>query len=184
MKKIITVIIFHSAFFILHSSLAQSLSPKVLATNGGYFTGGGNSLSWTLGETFNTTLQNGNLMLTQGEQQPNIYLKILNLKAIIEGFYTSAGQMRPALYNNNQMLPANYCDSITVELHGVTAPYFRIASKKVILLTDGSAMAQFPLTLSNGSYYVVLRQRNSIETWSKNVVSFSSAVANFDFTAQ
>ena len=114
MKKIITVILFNSAFCIFNSAFAQSLSPKVFATTGGYFTGGGNSLSWTMGETFNTTLQNGGVMLTQGEQQPYILLKILKLKAIIEGFYLGDGKMLAVLYNNDPMLPPNYCDSITV----------------------------------------------------------------------
>lgn len=49
---------------------AQTLTPKVLATAGNYATGGGLSLSQTIGETFNKTLQNGSLILTQGEQQP------------------------------------------------------------------------------------------------------------------
>ncbi|MCX6351400.1 MAG: T9SS type A sorting domain-containing protein [Bacteroidetes bacterium] len=53
-------------------SNAQTLSPNVIATNGGYAVGGGNSLSWTLGETFNTTLTSSNLILTQGEQQPEL----------------------------------------------------------------------------------------------------------------
>ena len=48
----------------------QSLTPKVLATAGNYATGGGLSLSQTIGETFNNTLQNGSVLLTQGQQQP------------------------------------------------------------------------------------------------------------------
>ena len=49
---------------------AQTLTPKVLATAGNYATGGGFSLSQTIGETFNKTLQTGSNILTQGEQQP------------------------------------------------------------------------------------------------------------------
>jgi len=53
---------------------AQTLSPKVMPTSGGYSTGGDNSLSWTMGETFTTTLVSGTNILTQGEQQPEINL--------------------------------------------------------------------------------------------------------------
>lgn len=53
---------------------AQMLSPKVMPTSGGYATGGGNSLSWTMGETFTATLTAGSNMLTQGEQQPEVNL--------------------------------------------------------------------------------------------------------------
>src|SRR5438270_225719 len=52
-------------------SFCQSFSPKVLATAGNYATGaGGVSLSQTIGEPFNKTLQSGALLLTQGQQQP------------------------------------------------------------------------------------------------------------------
>jgi hypothetical protein len=51
---------------------SQTLSPKVISTSGGYSTGGGNSLSWTMGETFSTTLTGGSNKLSQGEQQPEV----------------------------------------------------------------------------------------------------------------
>lgn len=71
MKRIFTII-FLALFAI--GSKAQTLSPKTTPAAGGYYTGGGASLSWTLGETFHTTLSAGNNMLTQGEQQPEINL--------------------------------------------------------------------------------------------------------------
>ena len=49
---------------------AQTLTPKVFATSGNYATGGGLSLSQTIGEPFNKTLINGAVLLTQGQQQP------------------------------------------------------------------------------------------------------------------
>lgn len=51
--------------------LAQTLSPQVVATSGAYGTGGGYSLSWTVGEMAATaTLSGGGTILTQGFQQP------------------------------------------------------------------------------------------------------------------
>lgn len=50
---------------------AQSLSPQVVASSGSYGTGGGYSLSWTVGEmAATTTLSGGSTILTQGFQQP------------------------------------------------------------------------------------------------------------------
>lgn len=50
---------------------AQSLSPQVVASSGSYGTGGGYSLSWTVGEMAATaTLTGGSTILTQGFQQP------------------------------------------------------------------------------------------------------------------
>jgi hypothetical protein len=44
-----------------------------MPASGGYSTGGGNSLSWTLGQPFNNTLSNGS-KLSQGEQQPEVQI--------------------------------------------------------------------------------------------------------------
>jgi hypothetical protein len=67
MQKIVIVLFASMATM---QSPAQTLSPTVLATSGGYSTGGGYSLSYTVGETIVTTLQAGSHLLTQGFQQP------------------------------------------------------------------------------------------------------------------
>jgi len=65
--------IFALLFLVTTSLLwAQTLCPKVSPTSGGYATGTGITLSWTMGETYNTTLQQNTTLLTQGEQQPEI----------------------------------------------------------------------------------------------------------------
>ncbi len=48
----------------------QSLSPTVVASAGGYFDNGTVSLSFTVGEVAVTTLTGGDMILTQGFQQP------------------------------------------------------------------------------------------------------------------
>ena len=62
-------------FFIVSNCMitviqGQTLKPNVIAAGGGYSTGSSGSLSWTMGETFTTTLQAGGNVLTQGFQQP------------------------------------------------------------------------------------------------------------------
>src|ERR1700722_4291891 len=66
--------IFQTMILLLISAAinAQTLSPKVSPTSGGYSTGTGISLSWTMGQTYNTTLQQNTTLLTQGEQQPEL----------------------------------------------------------------------------------------------------------------
>ena len=51
---------------------AQTLSPQVIASGGGFFETSIGSLSWTLGEPVTETFTNGgiNVILTQGFQQP------------------------------------------------------------------------------------------------------------------
>ena len=178
MKKRTQLITILIEIFLLQSlmSNAQSISPIVYPSCGGFYIAGNNSLSWTVGETFPKTLQGGNKMLTQGFQQPYILVKILRLKTFIEGFYSGSGQMSAVLYNNGMSLNSNACDSITVELHSASLPFSLVQSANGLLLTDGNALIQFPPTLKYGSYYVVIRLHNTIETWSKNPVDRKSVV--------
>jgi len=48
---------------------AQSVTPEVVATSGGYFTSANAQLSWTLGEPVTETWSNVSSTLTQGFQQ-------------------------------------------------------------------------------------------------------------------
>ena len=186
MKIIYRILIIMAGSWLIETSpiYCQSLSPAAITTDGGYYNAGGSSLSWTLGETCHSTLQAGNIILTQGEQQPYINLRLLNLKAFIEGFYIGGGQMTAVLHNNDPLnYPPNSCDVVSVELHNSGSPYGFVISKNVVLLTDGSALVQFPNTVPQDSYYIVLRHRNSIETWSKVPLLFNGNILRFDFTA-
>ena len=168
---------------IICNASSQSLSPVVTPSAGGYFAGGGNTLSWTMGETFNTTLQSANNLLTQGEQQPYITLRILNLRAFIEGFYTANREQQPVLLNAGVGTNPLVCDSIIVELHDQMSPATVVASNTVVLHTDGWAQLTLPGSLMGGSYYIAIRSRNAIETWSKLPVTLG-ANTSFDFTGQ
>ncbi|MCX6291465.1 MAG: FG-GAP-like repeat-containing protein [Bacteroidetes bacterium] len=109
----------------------------------------------------------------------------LFLAVYIEGFYLGNGQMQAILYNNDQATyPSMACDSITIELHADTSPYDLIATANGLLDVYGNVIVQFPSSLMNGSYFIALRHRNSIETWSKDPVLFNSLVTSFDFTNQ
>ena len=90
--------------------------------------------------------------------------------------------MRPVLYDNGLASDPTVCDTIIVELHEATMPYGLIESAIGILHTDGSAVIEYPGTLPNGDYYIAVRHRNTIETWSKNPVTFNAPVVDFDFT--
>jgi endonuclease/exonuclease/phosphatase family metal-dependent hydrolase len=75
----------------------------------------------------------------------------LNLTALIEGFY-----------NGLIMIP----DTVTAYLHQSISPYAKIDSVKIRLDNLGSGTGKFFNTPS-GTYYIVIKHRNSIETWSK-----------------
>lgn len=163
---------------------AQSLTPSVLPSAGKYLNNDGYSLSGTLGEPLFTSFQNGNVLLTQGQQQPYISLRLLHIKAFLEGVYLGSGQMQPVLGNNYPLdFPSTACDSIQIELRSAVNPYLVVESATAILQTNGNAEIQIPATLLNAAYYIVLKHRNSIQTWSKIPVSISSADVWFDSTS-
>lgn len=108
-----------------------------------------------------------------------LHLSNLNLKCFAEGIYTSGGQMTNALQDP---LNPGAVDTFTVALYdsaNVSGPPVHVVSS--VLDVSGNGVFQFPATVLGNRYYVVVRHRNSIETWSKTTVLFS-AETFFDFT--
>jgi hypothetical protein len=105
----------------------------------------------------------------------------LHVDVFIQGFYLGSGVMTPVLYNNGLSTNINDVDSIRVELHDAVMPYGLVATANGILKTNGNLDVEFPPTLLNGSYYIVIKHRNSIETWSKYPVQLVNPT-NYDFT--
>ncbi len=104
----------------------------------------------------------------------------LNLKCFIQGYYAGAGTMTPALMNQGIGTNLLLTDSITVELHNVISPYLLFDSRKVVLNTNGQSMAIF--NSLSGAYYIVIKHRNGLETWSASPISFNTSVVTYDFS--
>lgn len=93
--------------------------------------------------------------------------KSLSLKLFIEG-----------RFNGTTMIP----DSITVELRNQSSPYNLVEQKKVLVNTDGTLTIPLNQVTNNSPYYIVVKHRNSLETWSSNPISFINDFASYDFT--
>ena len=74
-------------------------------------------------------------------------------------------------------------DTITLSLAQPTSPYNLVYTDKKVVSTNGQVSFTFPLAVLNQSYYLVIKHRNSLETWSKNPVLFNTANKSFDITA-
>ncbi|MDY0083481.1 MAG: hypothetical protein RBR74_09895, partial [Ignavibacteriaceae bacterium] len=94
-------------------------------------------------------------------------IRTLLLTALIEG-----------LWNGSTMAS----DTLTVELRNTSAPYSLVESKKIVLNLSGTGSAQFVIAENSTPYYLVIKQRNSIETWSSTGQQFLSDILNYDFT--
>ncbi len=94
-------------------------------------------------------------------------LPTLNLTALIEGFFDGTTMVN---------------DTINVELRNSSSPYSLIESKKIFLNGAGIGSATFSSAAEGVSFYIVLKHRNSITTWSSTPQAFSAGSLNYDFT--
>jgi hypothetical protein len=107
----------------------------------------------------------------------------LNVTAFLEGFYTGTGTMRANLYDLGISTDVTATDSVQVNLWSAAnlssaTPDYSVTA---ILHTDGTLTAVFPGATLNNSYYVALKHRNSIETWSASPVTIAST-GSYDFS--
>ncbi len=114
------------------------------------------------------------------------YCNGITLKMFIQGFYTGNMKMNPVLYNDGLSSDPHDVDTITVALHDQFEPSLTSFEEKVILKDTGFAEVNFDNLPYNSSYYISIKHRNSIETWSnlpiqmKNKVKFSFSTELFE----
>lgn len=104
----------------------------------------------------------------------------LALKNLIQGYYAGSGTMVQVLENQGLTVPPNSSDSMTVEIRNSTSPSTVLFSKKVLANTGGNSSIR--VGAITGSRYIMVRNRNAIETWSANPVTFTAPNTSYDFT--
>ena len=102
------------------------------------------------------------------EPAANVTTYQLNITALIGGFYNGTSMQS---------------DTITVELRNDTAPYTLVESKKVVLDTTGNGVGHFTIPVNNVPYYIIIKHRNAIETWSSSAQPFIGNSLTYDFTS-
>ncbi len=93
----------------------------------------------------------------------------LNLTTCIQGFYNT---------NSNIIIQ----DTVKVYLRNISAPYLTVDSAKAYLNAAGKGTFLFTRASNGISYFLQMKHRNSIETWSATGQSFISNLLNFNFT--
>lgn len=94
----------------------------------------------------------------------------LKLTILIEGLYRSAADTMAA-------------DTVTVLLRKSNGSFERVDSVKIYCNNAGQGVKNFAGVNKVDHYYIVVKHRNSIETWSKTPVQFINSVLEYDFTA-
>ena len=93
----------------------------------------------------------------------------LTLTAYIEGFY-------------NSVLNDMISDTARVYLRNSSSPYNRVDSSKGILSSSGTGTFLFSNALNGVNYYLEVKHRNTIETWSSSGNSFTSGTLTYNFS--
>jgi hypothetical protein len=91
----------------------------------------------------------------------------LNLKVFLEGFYNAGTQVK---------------DSLKVFLANPTTPFALRDSSNALIDSLGNTSISFA-NATNGSYFIIVKHRNHIETWTAAPQVFSTGnVTNYNFT--
>ncbi len=94
----------------------------------------------------------------------------LDVNAFIQGFYDPS---------SNSMVQ----DTVTAFIRFFNSPSYIVDSSKAVLNSAGQAAFYFDGLFDAANYYVALRHRNAIETWSSGAVTFPQGVASKNFTS-
>lgn len=103
----------------------------------------------------------------------------MTINAFIQGFYRGNGAMLPV---SDPLNSPSVCDTITVMLATATSPYSITDVFQGVLMTDGSCNINIPVLATGIPRFLILRHRNSLETWSAFPITISSNT-NYDFTS-
>jgi hypothetical protein len=145
LKKIMTVLVLLAT---VASLQAQTLSPQVSPSSGGYATAGSVKLSWTMGQTFNSTLTAGSSKLTQGFQQPEmqIYTGALSSGSYVQGSAVQVPYIAQGYYSASNVFTAQLSSSTG----SFTSP---VNIGTLTSTTSGTVSATIPLGTAVGTGY-------------------------------
>jgi hypothetical protein len=111
----------------------------------------------------------------------NVCSSEVNITMFIEGYYTGSGTMASVKNNQDYVSPTTEVEDLTVELHDATT-YALVASTTATLNTDGTMTCTFA-TAPSGSFYIVVKGSNIVETWSADPQTVGGTPLSYDFTS-
>lgn len=106
--------------------------------------------------------------------------KILTMSLLLEGLYNGSGLMNKAQDEQGNHFPADIADMISVELHNESNYSQVVYSSNLTLSTWGVAALAIPNNV-NGSYFITIKHRSSVETTSSVPISFAGSIIEYSF---
>ena len=139
----------------------------------------GNTLQDTAG-TYSVIVTDATGQTSSGESSIMGCLVTVQLKCFLQGYYLGSLNMADVLFHQGRINLHTHTDTVTVELRNTTTLAVEYTVNGM-LKTDGTLKAFFPLEALGNNYYVVIKHRNSMETWSAVPLSITT-VTPYDFT--
>jgi hypothetical protein len=91
---------------------------------------------------------------------------VFSVRCLLEGLYVGSGLMRPGLFLLGLTSQSDAADSLEVGLWNPNALSVPVWRDTVVVNTSGLAGVVLPAGFRNNSYFISVRSRNSLETWS------------------
>jgi hypothetical protein len=108
----------------------------------------------------------------------SICYPMMQIKAFIQGFYTGNGMMKATI---DPLLSPSICDSIEIELHSAAFPFeLNYQFKSTVSISGMISLDKS--SVSPNFYFIVLKHRNALETWSSVPVYFHDTLMSYDFS--
>jgi hypothetical protein len=102
------------------------------------------------------------------------------ITAFLQGMYSGGSTMTAAPFNADGITSNTIADTINVELRDVTGT---LAYSSVgTINTSGLANITFPAAAIGGSYYIIIKHRNSIATATTNTVTILANGTSYNFS--
>ncbi|MCK9616834.1 MAG: GEVED domain-containing protein [Lentimicrobiaceae bacterium] len=108
--------------------------------------------------------------------------KNLQITLYLEGLYNGSGGMNKAQDESGDHFTGEIADQVNIDIHAGTSPFALLHTISGLnLQTDGSVSCNIASSFNN-SYYLAVRHRNSIETWTASPISFVENTISYNFT--
>lgn len=104
-----------------------------------------------------------------------------NLVVYLQGLYEPGTGNRKTQDDNGDHFAGPVADQVTIQLAQAASPFAVEHSFNGNLYSNGKCSFSVPGTIT-GMHYVVIKHRNSIETWSSAPVDFSGSAITYNFT--
>ena len=103
----------------------------------------------------------------------------VSMNIAVEFDLTSFTALLEGLYDGTAMV----ADTVNVELRNTSFPYALVDQTKILLDNNGQGTGKFYNAENGIPYYLVLKHRNAVETWSAVSQTFTDNALIFNFTA-